>query len=131
MLQFIKELNKLRNFVVIEPGVIRQQLLNMRVVMTEGVSSADIDLITTNVDADLILTGKVTDYQDYEGDWGKPRVDFYVMLIAKNSKKIVWSSKSNNTGDDGVILFDWGTVRTANAMVSEMANIVRKMMIEY
>jgi hypothetical protein len=103
----------------------------MRVVMTEGISSADIDLITMNVDADLILTGKVTDYVDNEATWGKPRVDFAVMLIAKNSKKIVWSSKSNNTGDDGMTLFEWGTVKTANAMVSQMANIVRNMMVEW
>jgi hypothetical protein len=52
------------------------------------------------------------------------------MLIARDNKRIVWSSKSNNSGDDGVTLFDWGTVNTANAMVSEMANIVRKMMVE-
>jgi len=129
MLQFVKELNKLKNFVVIEPGVIRQQLLDMRIVMSEGISSSDIDLLTANLDADLILTGKVTDYQD-EAIYGKPRVNFYVMLIEKNSKKIVWSSKSNNVGDDGVTLFDWGTIRTANAMVSEMANIVRKMMVQ-
>jgi TolB-like protein len=129
-LQFVKELTKLKSFMVIEPGVVRQQLLDMRIVMIEGISSADIELISLNVDADLILTGKVTDYLDYEDTWGKPRVDFYVMLIAKNNKKIVWSSKSNNTGDDGVTLFDWGTVNTANAMVSEMANIVRKMMVE-
>jgi TolB-like protein len=131
MLQFVKELIKLKNFSVIEPGVIRQQLLNMRVVMTEGISSADIDLITMNVDADLILTGKVTDYVDNEAAWGQPRVDFAVTLIAKNSKKIVWSSKSNNTGDDGMTLFEWGTVKTANAMVSQMANIVRNMMVEW
>jgi hypothetical protein len=129
-LQFVKELIKLKSFVVIEPGVVRQQFLDMRVVMIEGISSADIDLISENVAADLILTGKVTEYQDYEATWGKPRVDFYVMLIARNNKRIVWSSKSNNSGDDGVTLFDWGTVNTANAMVSEMANIVRKMMVE-
>jgi TolB-like protein len=129
-LQFVKELIKLKSFVVIEPGVVRQQFLDMRVVMIEGISSADIDLISENVAADLILTGKVTEYQDYEDTWGKPRVDFYVMLIARDNKRIVWSSKSNNSGDDGVTLFDWGTVNTANAMVSEMANIVRKMMVE-
>jgi TolB-like protein len=131
MLQFVKELKKLGTFAVIEPGVVRQQFLNMRVVMSEGISSADIDLITSNVDADLILTGKVTDYQDFEAAWGKPKVDFSVMLIAKTSKRIVWSSKSNNTGNDGVTLFDWGTVNTANAMVSEMAMIVRTMMVEW
>jgi TolB-like protein len=126
MLQFVKELKKLTDFVVIEPGIVRQQMLNMRVVMYEGLSSSDIDLIANHINADLILTGKVADYKDYESTWGKPRVNFSAMLIARATKKIVWASQSENRGDDAITLFDWGLVTTANAMVSEMVQVVRK-----
>jgi TolB-like protein/NOL1/NOP2/fmu family ribosome biogenesis protein len=131
MLQFAKELRKLTDFTVIEPGMVREQLLNMRVIMYEGISSSDIDLITGSVNADLIVTGKVFDYKDYEASWGKPRVNFTVMLISKASKKVVWSSSSVNSGDDGLILFNWGEVNTANAMVSKMIEAVRKNMLTW
>jgi TolB-like protein len=131
MLQFVKELRKLTDFTVIEPGMVREQLLNMRVIMYEGISSSDIDLITDSVNADLIVTGKVFDYKDFEASWGKPRVNFTVMLISKTSKRVIWSSSSVNSGDDSLILFSWGEVNTANAMVSEMIEAVRKTMLSW
>jgi TolB-like protein len=131
MFQFVKELKKLEDFVVIEPGVIRQQLLTMRVVMYEGVSSSDIDLIASNIDADLILTGKVMDYQDDIALFGKPKVAFSVMLIDRSSKKIIWASRSYNRGDDAVTLFDWGSVNSANEMVSEMVRVLRKRVVTW
>jgi TolB-like protein len=131
MFQFVKELKKLEDFSVIEPGVVRQQLLTMRIVMYEGVSSSDIDLIASNIDADLILTGKVMDYQDDITLFGKPKVAFSVMLIDRSSKKIVWASRSYNKGDDAVTLFDWGSVNSANEMVSEMVRVLRKRVVAW
>ncbi len=131
MLQFVKELRKLTDFTVFEPGIVREHLLNMRVIMYEGISSSDIDLITGSLDADLIVTGKVFDYKDFESSWGKPRVNFTVMLISKASKRVVWSSSSVNSGDDSLLLFSWGEVNTANAMVSEMIEAVRKTMLSW
>jgi TolB-like protein len=88
-LQFVKELTKQEDFTVIEPGIVRQQFLNMRVIMSEGISSSDIDLIASNINADLILTGKVMDYQDDIALYGQPKVFFSVMLIDRSSKRIV------------------------------------------
>ncbi|HET6365363.1 MAG TPA: Calx-beta domain-containing protein, partial [Nitrospirota bacterium] len=131
MFQFVKELRKLEDFVVIEPGVVRQQFLNMRVIMYEGISSSDIDLITSNIDADLILTGKIMDYQDDIALYGEPKVAFSVMLIDRSSKRIIWASRSSNKGHDAVTLFDWGSVNSANEMVSEMVRILRKRVVTW
>jgi len=125
-MQFVKELRKLEDFTVIEPGVVREQFLTMRVIMSEGVSSADIDLIARNINADLILTGKVMDYQDDIALYGQPKVSFSVMLIDRASKKIVWSSTSYNKGNDAVTVFDWGRINSANEMVSEMVRVLRR-----
>ncbi len=130
-LQFVKELKKQEDFVVIEPGVVRQQFLDMRVIMSEGVSSADIDLITSKIDADLILAGQVMDYQDDIALYGKPKVAFSVMLIDRSSKKIIWASRSSNKGDDAVTLFDWGSVNSANEMVSEMVRVLTKRVVTW
>jgi TolB-like protein len=130
MLQFVKELGRMSEFSVLEPGIVREQFLKMRVIMYEGISSSDIDLITNNIYADLILTGKVFDYKDAEA-WAKPKVNFSVMLISRSSKKIVWASDSVNSGDDALIVFNWGEVNTANAMVSEMVQVVLKSMLAW
>ena len=129
--QFVKELKKLEDFTVIEPGVVRQQFLTMRVIMDEGISTSDIDLIASNINADLILTGKVMDYQDDIALYGKPTVSFSVMLIDRSSKKVIWASTSYNKGNDAVTLFDWGSVNSANEMVSEMVSVLRRKVLTW
>jgi TolB-like protein len=130
-MQFVKELKKLEDFTVIEPGVVRQQFLTMRVIMYEGISTADIDLIASNINADLILTGKVMDYQDDIALYGQPKVSFSVMLIDSSRKKIIWASSSYNNGNDAVTLFDWGSVNSANEMVSEMVRVLRRKVLTW
>ncbi len=131
MLQFVKELMKLGDFTVVEPGIVRQQLLTMRIIMYDGASLADIDLLIKSLDADLILTGKVFDYQDYIVSGGTPKVDFSVALIEKSRGRVIWASKSYNKGDDGVTMFGWGSINTANALVAEMARAARKAMVAW
>jgi TolB-like protein len=121
-LQFVKALTAHDNFSVIEPGVVRQTLLDMRIIMQDGLSLADADLIFSRLEADLVLSGDIMDYQDYKGLEGQPRVDFLAQIIAKKSREIVWAVKSHNRGDDRVFFFDWGKVRTAYAMSTQMVH---------
>jgi len=93
-LHFINKMRTLENIDVIEPGTIRQLSLNYRIIMDDGVSMANADIIFSKVNADLILTGKVMDYHDYQGSSGTAKVDFSTMLIDRKSNEVVWSSKS-------------------------------------
>jgi hypothetical protein len=129
VLHFVKWLTELENFSVIEPGVVRQELLTFRIIMDEGVSLAQADLIFSSLDADLILSGKVIDYQDFQGFAGKPRVDFSALLVERNTREVVWASKSYNDGDDRVFFFDWGRVNTAHVMASEMTRVALETMV--
>ena len=129
-LHFARHLSSLESFRVIEPGIVRQQLLGLRVIMEEGVSLADAEAIFGTLEADLILTGEVITYQDYQGVFGKPKVDFSALLLERKSRKIVWSSNSYNEGDDGVFFFDRGRVNTAHAMASKMARAVATLWVK-
>lgn len=129
-LHFVKQFGELENFDVIEPGVVRHSLLRYRIIMDDGLSLAYADLIFSKLNADLILTGKIMDYQDYQGPGGKPKVDFSAQMIERKSREVVWSSKSYNEGDDGVYFFDLGRVNTAHVMASEMVNHVVEMIVE-
>jgi TolB-like protein len=112
-LHFAKELMKVTNFHVIEP-----------------VSLANAELISGILNADLVVSGKVIDYQDYQGTWGKPKVSFTAQLIERRSQEVMWSSHSYNEGDDGVFFFDRGRVHTAHTLASEMIRWIGKMMVE-
>jgi TolB-like protein len=127
-LHFVKHLKEFEEFDVIEPGIVRQQLLSLRIIMDQGVSLADADAIFAMLNVDLVVTGQVLDYQDYQGSFGKPKVDFTAEVIERKSREVVWSSTSYNTGDDGVFFFDWGRVNTASAMASQMVRSIGKMM---
>jgi TolB-like protein len=126
-LHMVKEMTRIGNFKVIEPGVVRKELLNYRIIMEDGISLSQTDVLGGILDADLLLTGKVLDYQDYQGTEGAPVVDFSLMLIERKRREVVWASKSVNKGTDGVYFFDWGRERTASTMASEMGRIVGEM----
>jgi len=129
VLHFAKELMRVTNFNVIEPGVVRQAFLELRIVMEQGVSLANADTILNVLNADLILSGNVVDYEDYQGTWGKPKVGFNAQLIERKSREVIWSSNSYNQGDDGVFFFDMGRVNTAHAMASQMIQWIGKMIV--
>jgi hypothetical protein len=122
-LHFIRQLWALENFHVIEPGLVRQQLLELRVVMDSGVSLADVDGIALRLNADFVLNGKVIDYQDYQGYNGTAKVDFSAQLTERVSRETIWSVKSQHKGNDGVFFFDWGKVNTAYALASNMVQL--------
>lgn len=123
-LQFVEKLRERKRFEVLDPGEVRQRLLGYRIIMYDGLSLGDADLLFEFLDVDLIVTGNVLDYQDAPRGAGKPKVDFSAVMIERESREVVWSSKNYNQGDDQVFFFDWGKMRTANAMASGMVRAV-------
>ena len=130
VLHFAKELKRFDRFDVIEMGAVRQALLEMRIILDQGVSLVNADSIAGLLNADLILAGDVTDYEDYQGVWGTPKVSFSAQLIERKSREVVWSSDSYNEGDEGVFFFDLGRVNTASVMVSQMAQRIGRMILQ-
>jgi len=129
-LHFIMNLLQRTKFTVIEPGVIRHHFLRYRTIMQDGLSLANVDLLFSKLDCDLILTGKILDYLDYQGPKGIPQVDFSVIVFERKSRQIVWSSKSYNDGDEGVFFFELGKKHTANKLASEMTKSIVNLMME-
>jgi len=129
-LHFVKELLK-EGFNVIEPGDVRQKLLTMRVTMNDGLSMSDAYFLSNALGADLIFTGRVLEYRDVEDATRPPMVDFSTQVFYAKEKRVIWSSKSFNKGDDGVIMFDIGRVNTANRLATYMTkNVIEKLLKE-
>ena len=130
MLHFVEQLLKIDKFQLVEPGVARQHLLRYRVILDDGISIANADLLFREINVDFILTGKVLEYLDYQGIMGSPRVDFSVQLLDRKSRELVWASKSYNDGAEGVFFFDFGKIYTAHALASEMTRYITNMLLD-
>jgi hypothetical protein len=129
-LHMIRSLLGFRNVSVVEPGVVREELLRFRIIMTDGISLADTDTVLGAVNADLVLNGEVLEYRDAPGPGGAPAVDFSVLFIERRTRRVIWSSYSHATGNDRVFFFDWGRVRTAHAMAAQMARAIGDRLLE-
>jgi hypothetical protein len=122
-LLFMRHLSGLPQFRVVDTGVTRQELLNARIIMDGGISISDADVVASLVEADLVLAGRVISYQDYEGPAGSTRVEFSTVVIEKASRRVVFSSDSDNRGTDGVRFFERGISRTAHGMATQMVRL--------
>jgi hypothetical protein len=114
---------------VVEPGVVRDILLRMRIIPAGGVAFGQAELLKELLGTEFVLTGDVLDYIDSVGQDQAPVVDFMTQLLDAGRRTIVWSSFSHNTGADRVWFFDEGRIRTAGALGSAMAQAtVQRMM---
>lgn len=129
-LHLARELVSSGRFRLLELGVIRDKLLSMHVIMSDGVSIPSMDLIAISLGVDLLLNGRVFDYLDTVGSGSSPQVDFSLQMFAADGKRILWSSHSHNRGDDGVYFFDYGRVATAAALADRMNRALVLRMIE-
>lgn len=123
-LHFVEQFARNLAFRVVEPGVVRQGLLQMRVIMDDGPSLADLGAVSSVIDADLVVSGTVMDYHDYTGAGGVARVEFMVQGLEPARHEVVWSSISSSTGIDNVFVFDLGRVNTAHALAARMAGAI-------
>lgn len=123
-LHFVNQLACLARVDVVEPGLVREKMLSIRMVMREGISTRDVDVMSYILESDYVLSGTVFDYQDPLGGSGTPKLDFNALLADKINRKLVFASKSYNEGDDGVFFYDVGLYRNADRMADKMAGRV-------
>jgi hypothetical protein len=128
-LHMIQSLLAFPTLAVVEPGVLREELLRFRIIMRDGVSLAETETILNAVNADLVLNGEVLDYRDGQGAYGSPTVDFSVLFIERRTRRVVYSSYSHNVGDEATFFFDWGRINTAHEMASRMARAISERML--
>ncbi|HKQ63184.1 MAG TPA: hypothetical protein VJS92_17990, partial [Candidatus Polarisedimenticolaceae bacterium] len=126
-LEIVRHLASRGELETIEPGVVREALLQSRMIGSEGVSTPQLELLGVMLHPDLVVSGTVFEYADGIALDQPPAVDFITQVFDVRQGRIVWSSLSHNSGADGVRLFDWGRVRTAQGLSSRMvAQVVER-----
>jgi hypothetical protein len=128
-LHFVKQLSRYENLRVVEPGLVRDTLLKYRMIMESGPSLASSDILADKniLGADLVLSGKVFDYQ---GAQGMSKVDFSVQAFDGPKREVIWTSRSYAAGNDGVYFFDAGSVPSAHGLTTRMSKAVVDMLEE-
>lgn len=128
-LHLAKQLHRYENIRVVEPGRVREILLRYRMIMQAGPSLAAADVLAAEktLDADLIVSGKVFDYQDLIGEC---KVDFSMQAVDGARREIVWTSRSHARGNDGVYFFDRGRIPTAHDLASLMSKAAVQLLEE-
>ena len=120
-LHFVHQFAVREEVEVVEPGVVRDVLLRMRLIPEGGIPFSQVVLLKELLGADLVLSGDVLDYIDTLGIDQAPVVDFMTQLLDAGRRTVVWSSFNHNTGADGVWFFNEGRLRTAGALGAAMA----------
>ncbi len=127
-LEFVRQLAASGDFTVLEPGVVRDDLLKYRVILEGGVSIDTASVAFATLNSDLVLSGDVLDYEDYQGPFGTPKIGFSVLMIDRWDRSVVWESRSFGKGDEYVFFFDAGKINTTATLACRMARNVVEMM---
>lgn len=117
--EFVRQLSTAGPFRVIEPGVVRDVLLGYRAIIPGGVDLETTRELTGALEADLVLSGTILEYEDL-GNLEGPRVRFSTTLFDAHTGRVLWQSTSYNRGTDGVFVFELGQVRTTSGLVCRM-----------
>lgn len=105
---------------VLEPGVVREALLQARVIQEGGPSLPQVDALRALLDVDLIVSGRVTDYEPMGSSPGSPFVGFSVRGIDVHTRQAVWTSFSFAHGDDRLGPFGTSRIRSSITLTSDL-----------
>src|SRR5512138_690753 len=119
-LEFVRHLVANPALRVLEPGVVRSEVIRFRIVQDDGVSLEQARLLLDVLDADLVLAGEVRDLDDGEGTGRAPTASFTVQVLERSGRRVVWESTSRSGGDDAMGPFGTRRIRTANGLACRM-----------
>ncbi len=123
-LEFVRRLVATPGVRVVEPGVVRGEVVRFRIGQDEGISLEQARLVADVLDVDLLLAGEVREDEDFLGTAQPPKVTFTAHLLERSRRRLLWESRSGNGGDDAAWLFGTGRVRTASELACRMVTEV-------
>lgn len=118
--QFVAALARSGSFDVLDPGVVREELLRYRIVLERGVSIDRAMTLLDLLEADLLVAGDVQVYAAPAGPREPPRVEFSAFAIDRGTGELVWSSTASADGDDWLHFFGVGRERTSSGLSCRM-----------
>lgn len=119
-LEMLRALHATDGYRVVEPGVVREELLRRRIIFEDGVSFDVARQLLDSLGADVVVGGRVFDHSDASSSAAV--VSFSAYMLDRSTNPLIWATSSYHEGDDGVFFFDLGRVRTASGLACEMVS---------
>jgi TolB-like protein len=124
---FIVELFKNRGFVPVEYGEVRHQVVDLRVRGKGELDLRNTKAISKSLGVDGIMVGTVELYKKGEGTL-PPEAVISARLIDARENRILWYDSYQLNGDDGIIIFDFGKIRSLeNVAYKVISKLVKEM----
>ena len=111
---FLVELFKNKGFEPLEYGEIRRLIVDLRVRNKGELDYNSIKALSENLGVEGILVGTVEFYSDGLDTSSPPEVAISARLINTRKNRIVWSDSVQLNGDEGIVVFDWGRIRSVD-----------------
>jgi len=124
---FIEEMFKNKNFEPINYGDVKKAIIDLRIRRKEQLDYKTIKSISNYLGVDGIIVGIVESYNEQEENF-PPQVTITARLIDVRRNKILWCDTYQYKGDDGIFVFDWGKITTAeNVAYKVVSKLLNKM----
>ncbi len=115
---------------VVEPGEVRNQIIELRVRHLEAMGIDTMSELGREAEADYLLLGSVEDYREEVREGFPPRVEVHARLIDADKGRSVWAGSTFMTGDDFLIVLDFGKIRSIVPLARKAANRIIKGMVK-
>jgi TolB-like protein len=128
MYMFTIELLKNQKFEPIEYGNIRNLIVSLRIRNRGDLNYKNISAFSEQLGASGILLGVVDNYKNGMAVSSSPKVGMSARLLDGRTNKILWYNSHQLSGEENIIVFDWGRIRSVHTVASKVAsNLVKKM----
>ena len=123
---FVQELFNSNLYGVEEIGNVREFLVRHRIRESGEIDVGTLEMMGAQLGVDALVMGTVEEYYQDAGtrEGMSPRFSLSVRMIDTRTGKILWKCRGRRSGDDSIILLDWGKVRT---VISLAQKVIREM----
>ncbi|MBI5599498.1 MAG: hypothetical protein HY890_07145 [Deltaproteobacteria bacterium] len=121
---YVTEIFRSGRYRVEETGNILQFMIQERIDTIGEMELERISILGKRLKADGVLVGAVEEFDDGRSGGGVPTVSVSARLIDSATGRVVWSEQWRRRGDEYIIIFDIGAVRSVTALAQK---VVREM----
>lgn len=110
-------------FQVVEPAELREALVELQIIPRGEMNFEALKGLRKRLGVDAVLIGRVEEYAEdlIPGRISTPRITLSARLLDTAGGEILWWGRLHRTGDDSVVVWNWGRITTMFPLVRSAA----------
>lgn len=118
---FVTEMFKSGRFRVEEPGNVVQFMIQERMDTIGEIEIERLKILGKRLSVDAVVVGTVEEFDDGRGGaYPSPTVSITARMIDSSSGQVIWSAQNKKKGDDYIIIFDFGEIRSVTTLTQKV-----------